>query len=101
MLVNTGSWYQILLRRRAPDAPTEFPPIKDFTVTSEILNLYLGLSVENIQVKSSLVFSVRNLDIIPSMTLSVENLSRIPKIIFSVTNDKRDISIAFSARNID
>ena len=61
MLINTGSWYQELLKRPFIDRPVPFPPIEHFTVTNDMLDLHLGFSVENFDESKKIIFSVLNI----------------------------------------
>ena len=100
-IINTGSWYQLLLKRRGTPEYIPSAPIAWFNVTSDILNFKTTLSVENIKETFDLDFSVINLDTKPNVVFSIENIEERVRMILSVQNLDIESRIIFSAENID
>lgn len=99
MLINTGSWYQELLKRPFIDRPVPYPPIENFTVTNDTLNFHMGFSVENLDEAKRIVFSVTNSKPFSQLLFSVENLIE-NRLILSVDNLNVSQGIVFSVENI-
>lgn len=98
--LNTGSWYQILLRRRREVQSVPYPPIEWFRVTSDILNIHMTLSAENLREEFKTRFTVVNAARLLNMIMSVENTNIIPRTFLSIQSSSRYPSIVLSAESI-
>jgi len=100
LLANTGSWYQVLLKRGKVQVPTGFPPIKNFVVTSDFLNVKIRLSAQNIFNEVTMPFSVVNTDKTTQAIFSCENVYKVSAVLLSVTTEEYNPIIVFSAESI-
>jgi len=101
-LINTGSWYQVLLRRPKNEVIKPFAPIIDFNIESDFLNFRAILSAEYLEPKIKIFLLVQNLVVEQSrVILSAIHMENNFTAIFNVDNIQLMTKIHLSAANID
>ena len=82
--INTGSWYQHLIR--STGGGKGYPPVQNFYVYSDTLDLSHVLSAEHLELDFQMTLAVETLERIFGLSLSVENLEPCGNIVLGVQN---------------